>query len=220
MNTPMQVKPKIGKSILGCIGLIGIVFALCIVSIGVMIVRTGIVTVPFFSRWYHAPQPAHVVRTQQLTSTELQSRIMKRVQSEIIKGRPGPYPVRVAEEEFSSVLVTMIQTAAQKQSWESKNVQVVTTKEGVEFFGNFQSGALHADVKIFFIPEVEQGILRLKIARMQIGEIVVPTHLAYRAIRFLFSVDLESWSMSLGTNVLREIRLRDGYIELMTGPSA
>lgn len=220
MNTLTQVKPKIGKNVLGCIGLLGIVFSLCIVSIGYVIVQTGITTVPIFSRWYHAPQPMRFVKTQNLTSVELQSRVMTRVQSEILKGKPGPYRVQVTENELSSVLAIMVQTFTQKQSWQSKNVQVAVVQDGVEFFGNFESGALHADIKIFFQPVVEQGILRLNIKRMQIGDIRIPTNIAYRAIRFLFSVDLESWNMSLGKDVLREIRLRDGYIELMTGPSA
>lgn len=209
------VKPKVGKNVARFVAVVVVVLLAVAAALAFAVAKTGIVTVPVFSRWYHGPTPTRLVSATPITADAFRVLLGSRFFSQAVERRPPPYTVRVTEKEMTGAIMTTIDAALRDGSWRQVHTQMVIRPTDLEFFSRFERGSVRMDVMVHFVPVIRDGELRFDPVSVRIGDYPLPAALAYRAASYLFARDLGTWTVSFGDARLESIRLLDGEAEIV-----
>lgn len=218
-QVPGSVKPKLGTNALvvffslAGISILALAFALLLIA------KSGVISIPFFSRVYRAPQPTRLISAAPLTKEEFTRLITTRLLEQTRIGHQPPYIVKLTEEELTGAIQTAVTTALRDQSWKPEYTQMVVLPSGLQFFGRFVhqgTGGIRVDILIAFTAVMENGGVRFDPVSVQIGDYPIPLSLAQRVASFVFARDLGTFFLTFGDISLQRIRLLDGYLEMMS----
>lgn len=174
--------------------------------------ETGIVNVPFFSRWYTGPEPTRAVTASPLSSEQFQSRVVGRLSDSIYTGVP-PYGFTVTEAELTGALKSTVQDAIRDREWDTDLLQIAVFPSGLEFTAHLKNGDLRFDFQALFIPIVEDGGLRFEAAEIHLGDIPLHPQLGMRIAGAVFSRDFGTWVFRLGAITFDKVVLKDGTVQ-------
>lgn len=209
------LKPKVGKNIARFVAVLAAIILLVVSMLAFAVAKTGIVTVPLFSRWYHGPTPTRLVSATPLTADAFRVLLGSRFFSQAVERKPPPYAVRVTEKELTGAIMTTIDAALRDGAWRQVHTQMVIRPTDLEFFSRFERGSVRMDVLVHFVPVIQDGELRFDPVSVRIGDYPLPAALAYRAASAVFARDLGAWTVSFGDARLESIRLLDGEAEIV-----
>lgn len=207
---------KIGKNILVVAGTVVGVLVLLSMLLAFAVAKTGIVSVPLFSRWYVGPMPTRVVSGIKTTPDGFLRTLESRMRTEAMKGAP-PYELSVSEQELTGALQSAVTTALRTQGWDRADVQIVLRPTDMEVLGRFQRGSLAPQLLARFVPRIADGGLRFEPIFVQLGDYPLPPSLANTVLTTIFSRDFGTWTMSFGDVKLSNIRLSDGSVRFSAG---
>lgn len=215
----------IGKNIFGCASAFVVTLVLVFGGALLLVAKTGVVHVPFFSSFYHGPAPTRLVAAQPISMDAFRVLLGSRFFNQALAAKststtalPKEFRVRVTEKELTGVVMNAIDTALRSGSWHQSYAQIVIRPTDVELYGQFISGSQRIDLLARFIPHAGTDGIRFDPSFVQIGDIPLSPSLAYRAASTVFSRDLGTWSGSFGTAHIRDVQLTDGVMELIATP--
>jgi hypothetical protein len=211
------IKPTIGKNALGCVAVIVTAVLVLLFLLLFVIAKSGLVRLPFFSSFYHGPQPTRVVTAQPLTQSQLESAVRAELASQVAASAPPPYRARITEEQLTGALQDALPTALRGGGWKVDRTQAVVTPQGLELLTDLERGSLHADLRIQLVPRLSSTGVSFTPTFVQVGDIPLTPRLAYPVVSAVFSRDLGTWSVSFGSLKLQSIELRDGELDLLVG---
>ncbi|MFA5935414.1 MAG: hypothetical protein WC787_00970 [Patescibacteria group bacterium] len=208
----------IGKNVLSVLSIFAAVVLVLILLAAFAIAKTGLVTIPVFSRLYHGPAPTRVVRTQPIEANAFRVLVSGRLLAQTNQGELPPYEIRLSEAELTGALLGAIPQALRDERWKIEHAQLVVTPSYVEANGRLVSRALRADLRARFLPVIEKGGLRLVPVDIRFGDYPIHPDLAYRLAGLLFSRDFGTWILTFGDTRLESVRLEDASLELSASP--
>lgn len=211
----MRIKPKMGKNVLGCLGVGALIFLILASLVLYAVAETGVVRVPLFSRLYHGPTPTRLVAAHPMTTDAFRVLLGSRFFNQALKHPKPPYTVDVSEKELTGVIMNAVDIALRDLSWKQDYTQLVVRPTDVEFLSQFSRGPLHLDMLVRFNPVIQEGGVRFDPFFVQIGDYRLPASVAYRIAGYLFSRDLGTFFLSFGEATLQDLMLKDGVIEIV-----
>lgn len=214
-KSSVRIKPKIGKNLITC-GSISAVFVLLFCSaIAIAVAKTGVITIPFFSRFYNGPKPTRLINAQPISVDAFRVLLTSRFTSQALEGKKPPYEVKVTEKELTSVMETAIDLGLRDQAWKQVFTQIVIRPSGFEFLTQFQRGIWHIDMLARFKPVVHEGGLSFEPTEIRIGDYPMPASAAYKAVSYLFSRDLGTFFLNFADTPLQDVRLEEGSMTVV-----
>ena len=197
----------IGKNILTCASYaIGVLIVL-VALIGFLIAKSGLFSVPLFSRFYHGPTPVRTVNAAPMSVDAFRTLIGARFYADELKEKKTSYTIRVTEHELTSVIQSVVPRS-----------QIVIQESGLEFFGRTLSGFVHADVLVRLRPSILDKGIHVEPTEIRVGDYALPVSFAYQAVEYFFHTDLHAFNVGLGETRVHDIRLHDGYLEITAAP--
>ena len=213
---PAVVKPKMGKNTRIFYAVVALIVLLFVGGILFALAETGMVVVPFFSSFYHPPQPIRVVTSLPIEVSQLQRDLE---QQTLIEGQANPqtsvYALSIPEEELTGVAESSISALFRGQGWKTEVVQVAIESDFIEVYGRFTRGFLHEDVILHAVPSVTPDGLSFAVTSMHVGAYPVAPSMVKTALSFAFARDLAHWSFTLSHFSLSDVKLSPGQMTLM-----
>ncbi len=209
MNTQQRMKPKLGTNLVSCSALMILMFVVFGIGSAFCISKIGFIHIPYFSNLYEGPHPTRIVQNDVLAPSELYSKILSRIQQDAISHPAGPFTASVSEKELSSTLNTSVTNSM--SVWRAKNVQVVIQPNGLEIFGAYGVETHDIHFLATAIPFIENGLLRIKIQSLQIGDMHIPSFSVTSLMSLFFNAEL---NISFGNTSLHDLRLHDGTADI------
>jgi hypothetical protein len=188
---------------------------LLLVALGAFLVaKSGIVPVPLFSGAYHRPQPVRTVTSSPISEAIFRQRLSDRVLAQVASGKRPPYTISITEDELNGAFQNVVAQALRSEGWRVESSQVALAPEFFEVYGRLTQGDLHADLRIRFVPIVENGGVIFEPIDIRFGEYPIHPDLAHRLAGALFKRDFGTWVLSFGEIRLQSVQLREGALDL------
>lgn len=217
-NRPASARPVFGKNALSVLAIYASVFLVIVLGLAFAFAKTGLVTVPLFSRWYVGPQPVRTVRADTIDATAFRVLVSGRLLAQVAAKKPPPYAITLSEKELTGALRGVIDQSLRNQEWKTQNVQLAVTPQFLEFSGTFVRDVFHVDLRVRATPIVEDGGLRFEMTDIRIGDYPIHPSLAAQLVGVIFARDLGTWIISLGDIRLNRATLGSGSIDLVATP--
>jgi hypothetical protein len=213
------IKPKIGKNVLGCAGILLLVLLLLILLVAFAIAKTGIVNVPVLAQWYRGPQPTRVVSAEPKTLDEFRTDLAGKFLDEARKGKKPPYTISVSESELTGALMGGIEEGVRDEGWRESSAQSVIHSDRIEILLKLKKEDRTAEFLIDFVPQIENGGVRLVPISFQFGDYPIPVSVAERIAGSYFKRDFGITTLSVGEARLSAITLKEGVMEITASPA-
>lgn len=216
-NQPPVTKPVFGKNALSILVMVAVIFLIVIVGGAFALAKSGLVTVPVFSeRFYTGPQPIRKVQSAPIDATAFRVLVSSRLLAQTAERKPPPYVITLSETELTGALKGVIDQAFRDQGWTVNASQVAVMPTYLEFTGLFVRGPVHLDVRVRFMPVLEQGGVRFLMKDIRLGDYPLHPKAAERLAGLVFARDLGTWALSLGDVHLESVILQSGALQLVT----
>jgi hypothetical protein len=210
---PPHIRPKIGRNVLGCAGAALLVAILLICALLYAVAKSGIITIPVFSRLYHGPDVTRRVEVHPVAASAFESEIEKR----FIRGlnmTSGVSEIRLTEQELTGVLTSVVTVGLQNEEWKVRSIQIVVGEKDLQMYVRLERGILHPEFTIRFLPVAVSGGLSFEPSSYMIGEYTPPNRFLYPLLGYVFKRDLGNWNLSFGEILLKNVKLEDGVMVL------
>ncbi|MFH1620715.1 MAG: hypothetical protein ABIB04_01380 [Patescibacteria group bacterium] len=214
-TSSFRIKPKIGKNVISCSVIASLAILILLFGLLYAVAKTGLVKMPFFSRFYTGPIPTRLVQAEPMTPEEFSVLLGGRFFSEALEKESPPYVVSFNERELTGVIMMAIDIALRDASWKQIFTQIVIRPTDFEFLSKYERGVIKVDLLMRFKPDVVGGRITLDPVSIQIGDYKLPATFAYRVASYIFSRDFGSWELNFGEAELLAIRLFEGRAEVM-----
>lgn len=195
-------------------------FVIFVTVIAVAVAKTGLVDVPFFSRFYNGPKPTRLVNAQPIPVDAFRVLLTSRFTSQVLAGKKPPYEVRVTEKELTGAMETAIDFGLRDQEWKQVFTQVVIRPTDFEFLTQFERGMWRIDMLARFKAVVHDGGLSFEPIEIRIGDYPLPANMAYKVVSYLFTRDLGTFFLSFADTPLQSVRLEDGGMIIVANVKA
>lgn len=216
---PHHIKPKIGKNTIGCFVSIAVAVLAGLSIIALLVAKSGIVKIPFFSRFYTGPIPTRLISAKPITANQFKVLLSSRVFSAGIANKKPPLIIKLNEKEITGALETAIDAALRDEEWKQVFTQIAVRPTDFEMLSQFERGPFRFDVLLRFKPVIRGGGVSFDPVFAQIGDYVIPPSIAYNVLGYLFSRDLGTWDVKFGDLKLSDIKLFDAYLEAVISTS-
>jgi len=217
---PHHIKPKIGKNTIGCFVSIAVAVLAGLSVIALLVAKSGIVSLPLFSRFYTGPIPTRLINAKPITANQFKVLLSSRVFSAGIANKRPPLTIKLNEKEITGALETAIDTALRDEEWKQVFTQIVIRPTDFEMLSQFERGPFRFDVLIRFKPVIKGGGVSFDPVYAQVGDYVIPPSVAYAVLGYLFSRDLGTWDVKFGDLALSNVKLFDAYLEAVISTTA
>ncbi len=218
---PDKIAPKFGKNALTCSGLVVLAMLLGLGVLIYFLTISGLVRVPFFSRWYTPPAVVRTVGGSPTNWAQFRSLILGRLTDQAEIG--PPYQLRISETEMSGLLNGVIAGAFRDQRFAAERTQVALTPGFLEMavFVSWNR-FLHFDLLLRMRPRVENdGTVRFETTNAYLGRIPLPSGWVMQLLGYIFSRDIGTWNIRVDQrNGIRALDLNDRFLDVTIGPTA
>ncbi len=208
-------RPKVGRNAYSCL-LMFLIALIVIIAVGAYVVaRTGLVRVPYFSKFYHPIAPTRIVDAEPISSADFVKLVQERVLAASTT-RDGAKNVQITETEMTGLLRGVIADRTTSTSdMLVKRIQAVVGTSSIELSGSVQTkvGEVNAFAQIF--PSVTSSSnVSFIVQKAYLGELPVSTALVERMRQSILTNGGMSWGVKLGSMSLKDIHLQDGSLLL------
>jgi hypothetical protein len=126
--------------------------------------------------------------------------------------------IQITEKELTGGIRSAIAQALRDQGATADNVQIVVTPDFLELSGRLMQGGTTADVRVRFVPVVDDGGIRFDPVDVRLGDYPIHPSYAHQLAGILFSRDFGTWIVSFGDIRFTSIRLEQGVVILRAVP--
>lgn len=212
----VQPKKKRGK-LFSCLAIVVAVIVLGMIALGWVIAATGLVNIPVISRFaYEEPEPIRYVSAgtplESYIETSLQNQIADRVRAGGGELQDMSLELVIPETSFT----TSFRNALTEQSeadmmFEMKNAQVAFDEERkLEFFFPLKDNEQNSALRLYLVPSVQDGDLKINATDMYLGSLRIPGPLTELFVDQSLQKNTETIADAIRTYVaLKEIDVRD-----------
>lgn len=211
----IRLRPRIG----GCCGCLLLNIVALLIMVGVVmfaLAGTGLVTVPFFSRWYRTPQPMRVVVPgSQTLEGSVESQIKKQSDS-IIRNSNGSktFSVVLREEELTRSFRDFIATSFREVKVE--HAQVAIDPEAMEWYVRFSRGEHHPVITLRLQPVLLEGKITFRVRHAELGTFPI----WHRLVEAMLNRALTDALAQVNKNVfavseVQSVTLKQGSVEVV-----
>lgn len=212
-SSDKTLKPILGKNFfIVFFEAVAVIFIFFLLS-AFAIAKSGVLTVPVFSRFYSGPAAAREVASAPLDPTAFRALISQRFSEQLESVKP-PYVIKLSEEELTGALKSVIDTTLRDELWQAEKIQLISQAGYLEMFAHFKHGAWRAEMRIRLKPIVENGGLRFEVVDFRFGDYPVHPKLAKLIAGWVFSRDLGTWILRFGDIQLSRVNLAEGSVDL------
>ena len=213
-----ETKRKKRKKIFACclLELAAIIFIFGGATIA--IAKTGVVTIPLFSKiFYQPPTPQRIVTvTPEETNTfekEITGKFEQQVKSQIKPGVTGQ-KIEVNFELTEKDLTAFLKSAELSSGSPLRNVQASVTPEAIEIFGQLEE-LNRTFLTVALKPEVSENNLKIKITKIRLGTLSLPAVLGNFLVEKFLDNQIKSAEDALAKiGKLENIILSDGKVTI------
>ncbi len=217
-STPVVIQPKIGKNVLEFWAILLLIVLILGSGVAFGVAKSGLVRVPFFSRFYHGPQITRQVRVAPVTGAAFMEMLRSRFLTAAVTGGSLPARVRITEQELTAVLDDAIGKATQSDTWTASGTQLVIRPTGLEFYGQFVGKQASVNILIRLVPKIEGPILHFVPVFVQLGDYPIPPSVADKLAALIYKRDFGQWNVAYGEMQVTEVVLTEGVLELDAMP--
>jgi len=208
------MKPKIGRNVLGCV-----LYALLVISafaaiVMVAVAKSGIVAVPYLTRFYTGPKPTRVVEA----GVEKPEEFLEAVRSAFTESGAtiqSPHSMVYTEAEITAAVRGALVEAERRGEADTSQTQVVIRKDALELTGKFLVKGIMINAQIDIVPTVENKALKLTIVKAKFGDFPVAPAIAKMALDTAIGRDSSTWNLLIADHELESVHLEEGTLELM-----
>lgn len=217
-----RLHPPVGHNTLSCT-LYAIIAGLILLSIAVYFLsESGLLRVPFLSRYYQAPQPVRLIRAQSMDWENFKVRMSARLIEQQIHGAES-FVLPVSEEELTGLFLTVAEQGLRSKNYKVDVAQVAVTTAGLEVFLKMDWRKIcNMDLLVHLRPLVKSdGVVEFVVEDAQFGDLKIPGAWAMPLAGYLFTRDFGSWRFMMGDDInLHSISLFDRSLNIILGRDA
>lgn len=204
----------------GCCGCLLITLILTLAPIILLaygVAITGLVDVPFLSRFYHEPAPVRVVLP---TNDSLMSSFQKQIESQLgAIVQAGQEKARVSillhEKELTAGLRDFVDSFS-KDDFKIIDGQVAVLDEYVEIFVLFSLNDKRSTLRLRVLPELADGRPNIQVKKVWLGEFPVWHRLVNFALQNALETQLKPFFERFGGSVqIEQFSFHEGVVELV-----
>lgn len=212
----LHIRPKIGRNVMSFWAIILTIVFVILIGFAFLLAKSGLVTIPVFSRWYHGPVPTREIQTPSRTVEEFKQLLGTRFVTEQLRGGTGPIVIRVSEMELTSVLQNSIREGlAAGEDVRIRRTQVVILQDSVELLVELTRAGIRTDLLIRLVPSIQGSRLHFEPVYFSLGDIPLPVSFAERFASLVFSRDLGEWDVQSSQLQVQKVGIVDGAIEIV-----
>lgn len=188
---------------------------LILIGLGMFAVsKTGLVNVPFFSRWYRTPQPSRlIISSTQTLESSVAAQIKK--QTEAIARNPNgskTFSLILPEEELTRTFHDFLATSFKDMTVEQ--AQVAIDPGVMEWYVRFRKDSQQPVITLRMQPVLEQDGIKLRVLKVELGTLPI----WHRVVEALLDRALADTLAQINKNILaiselQSVTLRSGSIE-------
>ncbi|MBD3281434.1 hypothetical protein GF391_01680 [Candidatus Uhrbacteria bacterium] len=188
-----------------------------------LVVKSGIVNVPFLSDWlYNAPMPERYVTAAPMSWEGFRDLATDRLMAQDLDAEP-PVLLSLNEIEFTGLLEGVIRDGLRSSVYDADVAQVVILPDSVElyFFLTWRD-LLTFEILTHLSPVVEDdGTLRFEVVDARFGDLPLPGEWVLRVVGYFFARDVGAWRIVLSNGYgIQSVELENSAIQLFIGPVA
>lgn len=201
-------------------------FVVCIVGIflfgATIVAKTGVFQVPFFSRFISSVgEPTRLVKipamtqtTQETFATQFQGAIGRYARSRTEEDRN--FQIRVSEASVTKTVLAEIPAMKDKfQGAEVKYAQLAIDADAMEFFVRLVRDGRENTLKARFTVAIESGKPVVKLSRIQLGSLSLPSFVANSFLKLLGESGMDDAMKQINSvATLKNTELRSGVFIL------
>lgn len=208
-----------------CFSLFIIIIFLIIGSGAWAVAQTGLIKVPIFSRWfYNEPAPMHWVHLSGGSFSPedtINKAIKKSLVNQIGTVLEEKIPIDlIFVEEDLTYLIREAGDALNQQNSKIKfyDSQIAVNSDRAELFTKIEFVNRKAETALIvdFIPELEDGQIKLKLLKVKFGNLPLPAILGNLAVNLLLRGQIENISKAVSLGDIMAVDLRPGEFIINT----
>lgn len=192
-----------------------IALVVIIAAAAYVVARTGLVRVPYFSKFYQPIAPTRIVDAVPISSADFVKLVQERVLAASTT-HDGAKNIQITETEITGLLRGAIaDRATSTNDMSVKRIQAVVGTSSIELSGSVQTkvGEIAAFAQI--LPSVTSSSnVSFIVQKAYLGELPVSTALVERMRQSILTNGGMSWGVKLGSMSLKDIHLQDGSLLL------
>jgi hypothetical protein len=142
-----------------------------------------------------------------------------KILSEARQGKKPPYTISITETELTGALMGGIEEGVRDEGWRESSAQSVIHPDRIEVLLKLEKQDRTAEFLIDFVPQIENGGVRLVPVSFQFGDYPIPVSVAERVAGSFFKRDFGITTLSVGEARLSAITLKDGMMEITASPA-
>lgn len=212
-NVPPKAtgRPKLGRNILTCAGLLILVCVLVVFFVAYLISLTGIIEFPILKSFYQPPIPTRQIQYKQMDLKDFEALISSRAREEARKGAKK-IVIPINEKEVSGLFAWGLNQGL-RNNMEIEQSQVAILPAGLEIFTKLKWSLGRVDLLVRVKPELEPGgSVKFLPIDAKLGSVSLPLWLITPVISNIFSKDMGAWDLQAGDMKIQSLVLKDGKI--------
>lgn len=200
------------KSCFGCL-LLWLIMLLVGTSLALYLVsETGLIRVPFFSRFYAEPRPVRIVTPSNTPVEQAFTRELQGAQAQARRSGTASIVITLREEDLTRSLQDFAET---NRELFLPDAQLAVLEGSLELFVPIKVRGRRSIIRVRVLPELVAGELGFRVQKAQIGELAIWHRLLDAAVENAFGPQLaEINRLAHETMSLESIVLRPGTIEI------
>lgn len=205
----------------GCGSCLLIFFAVILIILGGaawLLAQTGLVEVPFFSRFYHEPEPSRQVGFNG-KGISFEDKLGEALAEQLLQNKKQlsesiPLEIILTEGELTYLLRQLASGGEQIKFTDS---QIAVEPSGAELYTgvHLADKNLSTVITIYFIPQVAHGKIDLELKKVKLGNLPLPAVLGNLLVDSLLNKQLNNQTNFPWGEII-DINLRAGQIDIST----
>lgn len=181
-----------------------------LIGMAILIAKTGIYDVPFFSVFYKTRPVTRVVVGSRISNEDIVRRAVASASS-----ATSSISFLVSEQEMTGTLIAMLQSSSTRNGVFIDSPQIVSTPSGLEVSGGVRTDEIFGRVSAKIIPVVENGKVSFSYKEVYLGDLPVPTFVMERIMEKVFESKMDAFNIEIQGRRLDQIILNDGSARLI-----
>ncbi len=184
------------------------------------LLKSGLLSLPFFAGAYDAPEPTRMVIAQPQTWDQFRNDLTNKLQAKSLDGEL-PIALDISEKEFTGLLQGVVDQGLRSPEYKAEIAQVVFLPNEIEmYFYITWKEIFQAQILAKMLPVLHNdGTVILEIKEAKIGDLPMPGDLSMQMIGYFFERDMGTWKIVLSNGYgIQDALLSDSSIRLLIGP--
>lgn len=184
------------------------------------LLKSGLLSLPFFANAYDAPEPTRMVIAEPQTWDQFRNDLTNKLQAKSLDGEL-PIALDISEKEFTGLLQGVVHEGLRSPEYKAEIAQVVFLPDKIEmYFYITWKEIFQAQILASMVPILhDDGTVELDIQNAKIGDLPMPGDWSMQMVGYFFERDMGTWKIVLSNGYgIQDAVLSDSSIRLLIGP--